>query len=211
MRDQITAAVESNTPPRAAALEIVGRINRATGRREGGVIGLTSQQAAYVRNMRAQLADPSNMAGYFDRTRRDKRFDGLVKRAMAKGEPVSRADIDRIAGRYADRLLKLRGDMIARTEAITAMRAGQHEGFRQLVDSGRVRDDQIERTWSATPDLATRHDHVAMNGTKLRGMGKLWQLPDGSVMEFPGDSSHGASAAEVIACRCTEVFKIKYE
>ena len=211
MRDQITAAVESNTPPRAAALEIVGRINRATGRREGGVIGLTSQQAGYVRNMRAELGDPERMAGYFDRTCRDKRFDRLVKRAMAKGEPVSRADIDRIAWRYADRLLKLRGDTIARTEAINAMRAGQHEGFRQLVDSGRVRDDQIERTWSATPDLSTRHDHVAMNGTKLRGMGKLWTLPDGSLMEFPGDTGHGAKASEVINCRCTEKYRIRYE
>lgn len=211
MREQITAAVEASTPPRAAALEIVGRINRATGKREGGIIGLTSQQAGYVRNMRAELADPARMAGYFDRTRRDKRFDGLVKRAMAKGEPISQGDIDRIAGRYADRLLKLRGDTIARTESINAMRAGQHEGFRQLVDSGRVRDDQIERTWSATPDTATRHDHVVMNGVRLRGMGKLWTLPDGSLMEYPGDTSHGASAAEVINCRCTEKFRIRYE
>ena len=228
MRDQITAAVETSTPPRAAALEIVGRINRATGQREGGVIGLTSQQAAYVRNMRAELArihleDQFQIEGdslkiirnpgqnYFTRAKRDRRFDGLVRAAMEGGKPVSKADIDRIAGRYADRLLKLRGDTIARTEAINAMRAGQHEGFRQLVDSGRVRDDQIERTWSATPDLATRHDHVAMNGTKLRGMGKLWQLPDGSVMEFPGDTSHGAKASEVINCRCTEKYRIRYE
>lgn len=189
----------------------MGRINRATGKREGGIIGLTSQQAAYVRNMRAELADPTRMANYFTRTKRDRRFDKLVKKAQAEDKPVSKADIDRIAGRYADRLLKLRGDTIARTESITAMRAGQHEGFRQLVESGKVRDDQIERTWSAAKDASTRDHHRAMNGTKLRGMGKDWLLPDGSRMQYPGDVSLGAAAGEVINCRCYEAYRIRQD
>ncbi len=209
MQEQITAAVEAQTPPRAAALEIVGRINRQTGKREGGIIGLTSQQAGFVRNMRRELADPAAMANYFGRTKRDRRFDGIVKKAQAAGKPVSQADIDRIAGRYADRLLKLRGDTIARTESITAMRAGQHEGFQQLVDSGRVRDDQIERTWSAAKDSATRDHHRAMHGAKLRGMSRRWVLPDGSVMDYPGDTSHGAAPGEVINCRCFEQYRIR--
>ena len=208
MRSYITGAVAAGRAPGAVALEIVGRIDRTTGRRAGGIVGLTSQQSGYVLNMRAELSDPGAMANYFTRQRRDKRFDGLVRAAMESGKPVSKADIDRIAGRYADRLLKLRGDTIARTESITALRAGQHEGYVQLVESGKVRADQVIRKWSSAKDIRTRHDHLAMDGTTIRGMFAQFTAPDGSLMDYPGDTSHGASARETINCRCTCVYSV---
>ena len=210
VRAALTEAVMTSQPPRSAALEIVGRVNRATGIREGGLLGLTSQQAGYVRNLRGELADPATMANYLTRERRYRRFDKLVRDAMASGKPVAQADIDRIAASYGNRLLKLRGDTIAQNESITAMRAGQHEGYRQLVESGQVRDSQITRTWSATPDTFTRHDHMVMNGQTLTGVQANWTLPDGSQMRFPGDVSLGARAAETIGCRCHEQFRIRF-
>lgn len=190
------------------AREVVGRINRATGRREGGIIGLHSQQMGYVANMRAELADPATMANYFTRARRDKRYDAIVRKAMAEGRAVSKADIDRIAGRYADRLLALRGETIARNESINALRAGQHEGYRQLVESGAVRDDQIIRKWSSAHDSRTRHDHLAMDGQTIRGLSVPFTAPDGSMLAYPGDTSLGASARETIQCRCQAQYQI---
>ena len=69
--------------PRRTALDLIGRIG-ANGRRSGGVVGLTSQQAQFVANAKAELASgsPNQMRAYFGRARRDKRFDALVNRAI---------------------------------------------------------------------------------------------------------------------------------
>ena len=184
------------------ARQIVGTMSQATGKREGGILGLNSQQTDYVISARAELSDPAAMANYFTRQRRDARFDNIVRKAMADGKPVASADIDRIVQRYTDRLLALRGETIARTESITALRAGRHEGYRQLVDSGKVRADQVIRTWRSAHDSRTRMDHLAMDGTDLRGLDKPFTAPDGSQMAYPGDTNLGATARETINCRC---------
>ncbi len=200
VRVVLTASMEAGRGPRAAALDIVGRVNRATGRREGGILGLTSRQAEYVTNMRAELRDPDRMAGYFTRTRRDRRFDGMVRRAMREGKPVAAADVDRISGRYSDRLLKLRGETIARTELMQSLHEAQDEGLRQMVDRGALRTEQIMREWSAASDAATRPTHAAAHGQRRR-QGEPFMV-GGYQMMHPGDRSLGAPAAEVIACRC---------
>lgn len=194
--------------PRQTALDIVGRVGE-TGRRSGGVVGLTSQQSQYVTNMRAQLAsgDPKAMAAYFDRQRRDKRLDGIVKRAIVAGKPVSQADIDKIAGRYADRLLALRGEMIARTESIASLNAGREEAYRQQIEAGKLVAENVECTWSDTNDDRTRHSHRAMNGQK-RMFGEPFQAPSGALMNYPGDTSLGAGAEETVGCRCMKQYRI---
>ncbi|KRG47346.1 hypothetical protein ARC20_03175 [Stenotrophomonas panacihumi] len=194
--------------PRQTALELVGRAG-ATGQRAGGVVGLTSQQAQFVANMRAELAsgDPGRMAQYFDRQRRDKRFDAAVRRAMQARRPVSPADIDKIAGRYADRLLALRGETIARAESITALSAGREESFRQHIAAGGLAPENVIGTWSATGDRRTRHTHQEMSGQK-RAFGEPFVSPNGAQMMFPGDTSLGAPPEETINCRCTKLYRI---
>lgn len=205
-RQQIQAGLEAGRNPRQTALDLVGRINRATGKREGGFIGLTSQQASWARNAEAQLRALD--AGYFTRTRRDKRYDATIRKAIKDGKPLSEADVQKIVSRYKDRLLKTRADTIARTESLNALRAGRHEGFEQLVESGKVRADQIVVTWSATMDGRTRDTHRSMNGQKIR-MGRIFTSPSGAVFEFPGDVTHGAPAGEVVQCRCIAEYSIR--
>lgn len=207
-REVIRAGIEAGRNPRQVALDLVGRIDKMTGKRSGGFIGLTRQQAQWVMNAEKQLRDLD--AGYFSRGRRDKRYDRMVLRAIKDGKPLAEADIRQITQRYRDRLLNLRGETIARTEALNALRAGQLEGFRQLRDSGSVRDDQIIKTWSATMDGRTRHDHRLMDKQEVRGVDGAFTFPDGTRALFPGDSSLGASAKEVIQCRCWMSVKIKY-
>jgi hypothetical protein len=208
VRQVVRAGLEAGRGPRDVALDIVGRINRATGRREGGILGLTSGQTDAVIRARSELANLD--AGYFRRVRRDARFDGLVRRAIRDDKPLSSADINKITGRYSDRLLQLRGETIARTEGITALGAGQFEGFQQLVDSGQVREDQIERTWQATGDARTRIDHLAMNKQQVKGLHEPFIAPDGSRLLYPRDISHGASASETINCRCYMKIRVRY-
>lgn len=207
IRQTLEAGLADGRNPRNVALDLVGRLNRQTGRREGGIVGLTSQQAGYVTNARKQLEALD--AGYFDRRLRDKRFDRTVAKAIREEKPLSRADIDRITGRYADRLLAHRGEVMARTESIAALHAGQYEAARQLVDSGKVRADQIVKVWDATGDARTRLTHAAMDGQAV-GLNVPFRSPSGALMMHPHDVSLGAPADEIIQCRCFMAIRVKY-
>lgn len=212
IREALRAGLEAGRNPRAVALDVVGRVDPISKRRTGGLIGLNSQQTDWAVRARQELAsgDPARMAHYLTRQRRDKRFDPLVRKAIREGRPLAASDVDKLAGRYKDRLLALRGETIARTEAINGLRAGRREGFQQLVDSGKVRADQITRAWDATLDKRTRPDHVAMDGQSVKGMDAPFVAPDGSRLLYPGDTSLGASAAQTVACRCFERIRINY-
>lgn len=219
IRSALTAGMEAGRNPRQTALDIVGRV--VGGRRVGGVVGLTEQQAGFVVNARRELSSihiprprifdpvsgrsrfdgPDHAASYFARTRRDRRFDGIVRRAIAAGQPVSEADIDRIVGRYSDRLLALRGEMIARTESITAFASGRDEAVVQAVEAGGAKPENVRKVWRATMDSRTRDAHAELNGQEV-GLNEPFESPTGARLMHPGDSSMGAGPADVIGCRC---------
>lgn len=196
--------------PRTTALDIVGRVGQ-TGRRAGGVVGLTSQQAQFVANARAQLlsGDPEAMRRYLERKARDRRFDGIVRRAIAAERPVAASDVDRITGRYADRLLKLRGENIARTEALTAFNTARDEAYAQAIDTGAVRPENVTKGWSTAGDGRVRDTHAAMNGRRVP-FREPFVLPSGARMMYPLDRSLGAPAAEIVNCRCLSVNRIDF-
>lgn len=206
LRETIGRQVAEGVAPRKVALDIAGRV--APGGRQGGFIGLNSAQAGYLANARRELETLDG--NYFTRTLRDKRFDGIVRKAIAADKALSVADIDRIAGRYSDRMLKHRADTIARTESITALRAGRREGMQQAIEAGAVREDRVKRTWDSTGDRRVREDHRAMDGVTVDGMQTPYVLPDGSRMRFPGDAELGAPASQTVACRCYEALEVDW-
>ena len=204
----ISERIGLGNDPGRIALDIAGRVNRATGVREGGFIGLDSNRARFLGNARDQLE--SLDAGYFTRKLRNKRFDGLVRRAIADGKPLSQVDINRITQAYANNLLLDRGKTIARTESITALRAGRHEGVIQAIEQGAIKEDSLERVWSTTGDSRVRDDHADVDGMRVKGKDTPFVLPDGSRLMFPGDSSLGAAASQTIQCRCFEEFSVDW-
>lgn len=206
----IRAGLAAGQGPRETALDLVGRIG-GTGRRAGGLIGLTTDQAGYVLNAREALlsGDPAQMRAYFDRKLRDQRFDGIVRRAIAAEQPVAAADVQKITGRYAYRLLQLRGENIARTETIAAFNAAREEAFRQAIATGALQAQNVAGIWGATGDTRTRHTHLAMNGQR-REFGIPFVSPSGARMLFPGDTSLGAGPEETINCRCTKIYRVDH-
>jgi hypothetical protein len=196
---------------RSMALDLVGRISRATGNREGGLIGLSSPYRDYVATARAELAstDPAQLRNYLTRNQRDRRYDRAVARAIETGKPVPPETARTAVTRYSARLVRLRGEVIARTEGLPTIRAAKHEAFQQLVDDGRVEVMDIVRGWSTTEDGRQRDTHDAMNGQEVRGLDMPFTSPSGAQFRWPGDTSLGAPAAEVIACRCDEYLTIR--
>ena len=216
----IRAGLEAGAGPRRTALDIGGRV--VNGTRQGGLVGLHSTQAGYVNGridpitqrlipgLRQELADPSTASHYFTRTRRDKRFDGIVRRAIADGKPVGQADIDRMAARYSDRLLALRGETIARTETLKALNAGRQEALNQLIENPNndVRAEDVVRAWDSTGDARTRETHAAADG-QVVGQGVPFTV-GGFQMMYPGDSSMGAPPGETVNCRCYSDVRIDF-
>lgn len=197
--------------PRSVALDLVGRISRATGNREGGLIGLSGPYRDYVATARVELAstDPALLRNYLTRNQRDRRYDKAVARAIETGKPVPPETARTAVTRYSARLVRLRGEVIARTEGLPAIRAAKHEAFQQLVDDGRVEVMDIVRGWSTTEDGRQRDTHGAMNGQEVRGLDMPFTSPSGAQMMFPGDTSRGAPASEIVACRCDEFIAIR--
>lgn len=212
VRAALAAGMEAGRHPRGVALDVVGRYDRVSKRRIGGLLGLTSGQMEWVQNARAELlsGDPPMMHEYLGRKLRDKRFDPIVRRAIRDGRPISLADAERMLARYKDRLLDMRGKTIARTEALTAQSKSQWDSIRQLVDSGKVRTDQVEKVWSATMDGRTRDTHRALNGERV-GLDEAFVSPlSGARMLYPRDVSQGAPAVETIQCRCFCNFRVNW-
>ncbi|WP_153465096.1 phage minor head protein [Sediminibacillus terrae] len=86
-----------------------------------------------------------------------------------------------------------RSAVIARTEMISAARAGQFQGDYQ---SGMV----IGKTWHSAHQPNTRDAHAAADGQTVRFEETF--IVGGEELMFPGDTSHGASAENTIQCRC---------
>jgi hypothetical protein len=210
IRLTLAAGAEFGMNPRAVALDLVGRIG-VTGRRTGGVIGLTDPQAGFVTAARRQLlsGEPAQLRAYLTRELRDRRFDGYVRRAIESGRPVPRDVVDRMAGRYADRLLQLRGETIARTEALTAFNEARDETMRQAVETAGIEPEAVTKGWDAAGDARVRETHAAMDGQRVK-FTEPFRSPSGALLMHPGDTSLGAGAAEVVACRCVSTARINH-
>ena len=86
-----------------------------------------------------------------------------------------------------------RSRVIARTEILTATSTGQYSSDLQS-------DMVIGKTWNSTYDGRTRHAH-----SEADGQTKPFNEPfivDGESLMFPRDRANGASAKNVIQCRC---------
>ncbi len=190
------------------ALDIVGRIGD-NGRRSGGIIGLSAPQEQWVRNMRRYLEVWPDWPSIQRMTRRDKRFDKIIREAYEQGKPLTQAQIDKIIGRYADRLLERRGLTIARTETRKAAEEGKYDAWKQGLEKTGVPERFVIRTWVHTGRaVKDRPDHIAMNGSMMRGLQVPFILPDGTAMLHPHDASYGAGAKHTINCMCEARYKI---
>lgn len=210
-RDFLADGMARGAHPRSVGLDLVGRISRATGQRTGGLIGLSGPQRVYVQSARIELAsaDPKLLKHYLTRTRRERRYDRTVLKAIREGKAIDRDTASLMVTRYSARLVQLRGEVIARTEGLPAIRAAKHEAYQQLIDEGRIAEADIERGWHTAGDRRVRDTHEGMSGQTMRGLSLPFQSPSGALLMFPGDTSLGAGTDEIVACRCDESIAVR--
>ena len=220
IREALEAGLRANRNPRRIALDIAGRIDKRTGRRTGGLVGLNRPQARAARGMRQALTgadvgvisyrpDGKPVKGFWIGTDgrlksryslRDRRFDPLIKRAIENGERLTDAKVDQLLGRYEDTLLRERGTTIARTEVLESLNMAREHSLVQALDETGTPEEAATRIWDATGDSRTRETHARADGQE-RGPTEAFEV-GGFPMMFPGDSTSGAPAREIINCRC---------
>jgi hypothetical protein len=218
VRELIRQSVNEGIPARRVALDITGRVDPVTKQRSGGLLGLNSPQTDQVIRARAMLSNPETMADYFSRDAEtgalipryklsDRRFDKLILKAIKDGKPLAKADLDKIMDAHKRKAAGYRGRVIARTEALNSLRAGQHEGFKQMVEANVMGPGfRLQKEWQTRLDGRERPHHHAMNGVTL-GFDDLFITSIGGILAFPGDVDNGAGADDLVQCRCAAVYR----
>lgn len=169
-------------------------------------IGLTGQQQRAVNNYRQLLFNVA--AGdreALTRELRDGRFDGTIRGALRRKEPLRLSQIERMTDRYRQRTLKLRAETIARTEALRAIHAAQYEVFQQALENGVVRPQELEKEWVTSLDGRERASHAQANGQRVSQDRPF--IVGGAELRYPGDPL--APGREVINCRCVAPIRVR--
>lgn len=193
VRNSIADGYAFGRTPNRMALDLVGSIG-ANGRREGGVVGLSAQQEQWVRNMRRALETDPREALRF--TRRDRRFDSLLRRS----ERLTQAQIDNIIRSYSNRLLLSRGRTIAVTERGAAINQGRVDAYKSAADKYGLPYSSIRKQWLHTGRAAfDRPTHEAANRQIVQGADTPFII-GGIAMQHPHDPF--APASETVNCRC---------
>jgi Phage Mu protein F like protein len=205
IRNALVRGMASGTNPRTVALDLVGKIG-TSGRREGGLIGLTSSQEEWVSNYAAELASDTPTSALV-RLLRDKRFDRAVIAAERDGQPLPASLISKMVTAYKNRALRFRGEAIARSEAILSMHEAQAQAMRQAIAQGIVSADTVTYIWRTAHDKRVRDSHQVMDG-QTRKLGTPFVSGLGNILEYPGDQS--APPEDVINCRCWRETKIDF-
>ena len=196
------------------ARDIVGRVNRLTGHREGGILGLDTQRADRLNAVRTGMETPEGVRGMVTRGRDgtlrvNYRVNAATERriiaAYNRGEAVSAADRAISIRQYENKLLRERGAVIARDQARTAQAMGQREGWAQLIESGRVLG--VLKAWrhNRGNQKEARADHQALSTMPGIPFDQKFTMADGTQMDCPHDPAGGPK--QNLECHCTIFYR----
>ena len=209
VRETVLNGMIAGDNPKTTARDLIGTVNKETGKRVGGVVGLTSQQASWLKNAKEELKTLD--ANYFNRELRDKRLDGPIKKAMRDGKKLDANLINKAIKLMGDKTLIYRSENIARTESISALRAGQYEAIAQGVEAGNIEASDVVKKWDATGGHRTRHWHNQAERDYSEGIPlDQYFIVANEQMLYPSDTSGGATGKNIINCRCRLIAEIDF-
>lgn len=181
----------------------IGQSPIKTARELSDVIGLTDTQQGWVDSYRNLLENSSSQA--LTRVLRDRRYDQTLQNAIDENDFLDQDQIDTMVERYRERLLDMRGETIARTEALKITEQVRADAMTDMADQAGIDQGLIVKQWSATHDNRTRETHASLDG-QARFMDDPFDSESGAQLDHPGDGS--APPEEVIQCRCTTAYHV---
>ena len=192
----------------AVRMALADGIRRGVNPRESArlfrnAIGLTSRQQGAVNNFRRLLQENTGEA--LTRKLRDRRFDGAIRRAARDKVPLSGDQIERMVGRYQERYLSYRAEVIARTESLRVVHQGNEAMYEQAYETGELDRENVEREWHVRADGRQRDWHDAMRG-QTRASDEPFISGNGNALMHPGDPN--APPEETVQCRCAVTTRI---
>ncbi len=133
-----------------------------------------------------------------------------IETSAETGEFVTRLDTAVLIGVLLNRKLAGRVGMIAMTE--TQLSAELSKGTEVEVLSGQDpsvlvgsnRESFVDKEWVTMGDEKVRESHMIADG-QVTDLNSSF-IVDNEALRWPGDSSLGASAGNVINCRCASVY-----
>jgi len=214
LRESITGKIlesyEKGNHPFTIARSLIGNVSN--GKRTGGLLGLSRPQMSYVESMRARLQNGSAseiqkiLSGM---TLRDKRFDKLLVRVQHGKATLTAKNIEDMISGYTNKLLKRRGEDVARTETGMAVMASRKESMQQVLQKLSYPDNAVIKTWRHGGGPADpRPHHVAANNKQVRGLNTPFVLENGAVLQHALDPDGGAE--EVVNCTCDTTMRIDH-
>lgn len=213
-RDGIAAVLTENLArgqsPYDAGRLIAGRVNRVTGAREGGLIGLSRPQMETVARIERAMreGDVAYMRDYLTFANRDKRLDRTVMKAIREGRGLAPAEVERVTLLYSNKALKFRGDTISILETHSALARSKRDAFQHQIDDGKLDAQDVTKKWRRTVSREPRSEHLAMASQPAIPFNEKFTLPDGIQCDGPHDPS--LPARHVIGCKCSVDYSIRF-
>lgn len=127
------------------------------------------------------------------------KLSALLREMILGGKPTDEV-VDAVESLYVKEFEDSRAKRIAETEVGAAANAG-------VVYAGKSLDRPVKKAWVSMGDERVRDPSNGSEYSHLDENVKAVDLEDmfqvsGEQLDFPGDTSHGASAGNVINCRC---------
>lgn len=193
---QIGDSVALGRSANRTALDLVGRIG-ASGRREGGIVGLNDQRTQWVASLRQALIEGRPV---------DRVLLTANERRMIDRGNLTEAQIDRITQSYANRQLLSRGKAIARTERGLALNQGAYSAWVQAAERLNLPYTAIRKEWVHNgAHLHERYHHIALANGGAIPLAQPF-IVSGWNAQYPHDPN--LPAGEVINCDCTVRYSI---
>lgn len=209
VRQVIERGYAAGEGPRTIARDIAGRVGPG-GTRQGGVLGLDGPRAERLHRVSQGMRSADGVRGlvveHLDgsvtlRYKVNRATGNRILKAYRAGEAVPASERAVSERQYSNALLQARAETVAATETASAVMNSRDEAWAQLAEQEGFSTDDVVKTWRHRRGPANGRDsHIAMAGVSVRGLNTPFELPDGSLMQFPHDPAGGAR--NNISCAC---------
>ena len=215
-RTSIQQGYAAGQHPHAIARDLVGRVNRASGLREGGSLGLDAPRADRLAKVSAGMRTPEGVQDLVIRHKDgtlsvrykvNSATEARILRAYRAGTEVPEADRLISERQYSNALHKARAQSIAHTETAQAVMSARDEEWLQLVEARGLDENAVIKTWQHRRGAKEgRPDHIAMSGVSVRGLRASFVMADGTQMLHSHDPAGGAK--HNVLCGCDTTYRL---